>query len=367
MLSIGFVVNPVAGMGGAVGLKGTDGNEILEEARRRGAEELASHRAEAALRSIASVGLDAVFLTCKGIMGEDAFSAAGLPCDVVCDHSEVTSSEDTKRAVRTFESREVDLIVFVGGDGTARDILEETATRVPMVGVPSGVKMHSAVFINTPDETGDLLLAFDRSRESREAEVMDVDEESFRDGAVRAKLYGVALTPESSEHVQAGKQSYSSGTASEEAEEIGQYVADTMQQGVTYVIGPGSTTAVIARILGQPKTLLGVDIYRDRVIVLADASESGILGEVETSGGAEIVVSPIGAQGFFFGRGNQQMSPKVIRAVGPENVTVVSTTSKLAGTPVLRVDTGDPALDDLFRGKVKVVTGYRRKRLVSVA
>ncbi|MGD9963004.1 MAG: ATP-NAD kinase family protein, partial [Thermoplasmata archaeon] len=341
MLRVGFVVNPVAGMGGPVGLKGTDGEEILREAVRRGARVRALERADAAVRSAVKSGVDVMFLTCKGEMGEDSLAAVGIPCDIVCGHDEVTSAKDTRAGVRAFMSREVDLVAFVGGDGTARDVLTETGAQVPIIGVPSGVKMHSAVFINKPEEFGGLLLAYQRSKAVKEAEVLDIDEESFRGGAVRARLYGVAMTPDDSEHVQAGKQSYSSGTASDEADEIGQYIADAMEPGITYVIGPGSTTARIAKALGQPKTLLGVDVYRDRIRVLGDVSEDHVLRELTAPGDARIVVTPIGAQGFFFGRGNQQISPAVIRTVGKGNVVVVSTPSKLAGTPVLRVDTGD--------------------------
>lgn len=366
MLRIGFVVNPVAGMGGAVGLKGTDGEEVLREAVRRGARALALDRAAHALKSARPARAGLSFITCRGEMGEDAFAASGLTCEVACDHGEVTSAQDTKAAVRLFVSRRVDLVAFVGGDGTARDVLSETGDRVPIIGIPSGVKMHSAVFLNSPSEFGALLQVFGGSRAVHEAEVLDIDEGLFRSGSVHAKLYGVALTPDSSEHVQAGKRSYASGTADDEADEIAHYIADSMAPGVAYIIGPGSTTARIAKALGQPKTLLGVDVYVDRVCVRTDVSEADLLEELRMRRRAEIVVSPIGAQGFFFGRGNQQISPKVIRSVGPRKVTVVSTPSKLSGTPVLRVDTGDPALDAEFRGRVKVVTGYKRKRLAKV-
>ncbi len=366
MLDVGFVVNPVAGMGGAVGLKGTDGEEVLREALKRGARKPAAERAAEALRSAGKVG-GLRFLTCGGEMGEEAFEAAGVPCEVVCQHAEVTSARDTREAVRAFISKGAGLVVFVGGDGTARDVVAEARDSTPVLGVPSGVKMHSAVFLNTPSELGDVLASFSRSRAVREADVLDIDEESFRGGAVRAKIFGVALTPDSSEHVQSGKQSYSSGTAEDEADEIGQYIADSMEPGVTYIVGPGSTTARIARAMGQLKSLLGVDVYRDGVRVRADASEKDLLEELKAHGAARIVVSPIGSQGFFFGRGNQQMSPEVVRRVGRRNIVVVSTPSKLCGTPVLRVDTGDPALDAELRGTLKVVTGYKRKRLLKVA
>lgn len=367
MLTVGFVVNPVAGMGGPVGLKGTDGEEVLGEALRRGARRMSAERAAEALRSVPGKVSEVRFLTCGGEMGEDAFKAAGVGYEVVCGHTEVTSARDTREAVRTFVSKGADLVVFVGGDGTARDVLAEAGADTPLLGVPSGVKMHSAVFLNTPSELGELLGTFSRSKAVREAEVMDVDEDSFRGGEVRTKLFGVALTPDVAEHVQSGKESYSSGTADDEADEIGQYIADCMEPGVTYIVGPGSTTARIARSMGQLKSLLGVDVYRDRGRVRADATEADLLRELEEHGDARIVVSPIGAQGFFLGRGNQQMSPRVVRKVGSANIVVVASPSKLRGTPVLRVDTGDPALDAELRGTVKVVTGYRRKRLLKVA
>ena len=367
MLRVGFVVNPVAGMGGAVGLKGTDGEDTLREAVRRGARAHARDRAETALKSVSGAGIEVMFMTCKGEMGEDPLAALGVPCEVVCGHGEKTSAADTRAAVISFMSNGADIVVFVGGDGTARDVLQEAGTRVPIVGVPSGVKMHSAVFVNTPEELGELLSGFERSRAVKEAEVMDIDEESFRVGTVASKLFGIALTPDSSEHVQAGKQSYPSGTASDEADEIGQYISDIMEPGVTYIVGPGGTTAKVAKAMGLPKTLLGVDIYRDKTVVCADASEAQILEDLRTDRDARVVVSPIGAQGFFFGRGNQQISPEVIRTVGVRNVIVVATPSKLAGTPVLRVDTGDESLDIELRGSLKAVTGYKRKRLVRVA
>lgn len=367
MLRIGLVVNPVAGMGGPVGLKGTDGEDILREAMRRGGRRQALDRAVAALKSVPRGGAGLSFLTCRGEMGEDALMASGITCEVVCEHGGVTSARDTKAAVNRFVSMAVDLLVFVGGDGTARDVLSETGDRVPIVGVPSGVKMHSAVFVNTPSDLGGLLAVFEQSRATTEAEVLDVDEDSFREGEVRARLFGVALVPDGTGYIQAGKHSYASGSADDEAEEIAQYIVDFMEPGVTYVIGPGSTTARIAKAMCQPKTLLGVDVYRDRVRVRADAAESDLMDELGAHGNARIVVTPIGAQGFFFGRGNQQISPRVIRAVGAKNVVVVSTASKLRDTPVLRVDTGDPGLDDEFRGSIKVATGYKRKKLVSVA
>jgi predicted polyphosphate/ATP-dependent NAD kinase len=365
-IRVGFIINPIAGMGGAVGLKGTDGEAILSAALDRGAKRVAVGRASEALSAIARMALDIEFLTSSGEMGESAFSVSGVKCSVVHHSRTPSTAHDTKEACRTLISNGAELIVFVGGDGTARDIVSEIGKEVPIIGVPSGVKMHSAVFANTPGELAYIVQDFSRSRSSGEAEVLDIDENAFREGVVRARLYGIARVPVSVGHVQEGKQTYSSGTAADEADEIGHYLKDVMEDGYDYVLGPGSTTAAIARAMGQPKSLLGVDIYLDGKRIVSDASESDIINRLETRLLAKIIVSPIGAQGFFFGRGNQQISPRVIEKVGVENVIVVSTPSKLASTQVLRVDTGDQALDERFRGTLKVVTGYKRRKLVRV-
>jgi predicted polyphosphate/ATP-dependent NAD kinase len=226
--------------------------------------------------------------------------------------------------------------------------------------------MHSAVFLNSPEDLAQLLENFSHGGATRDAEVLDIDESSFRDGLLRVKLFGIAKVPDDREHVQAGKTEYYSGGAEDEAREIGQYVVDTMVEGVAYVIGPGSTTARIGEILGERKTLLGVDVFLNRKLVLGDASEKNLLDLLMHQSSSQIVVTPIGAQGFIFGRGNQQISARVIEVVGKQNVIVLATPSKLKDTPVLHVDTGDSRLDEAFRGRIKVVTGYKRRRVVRV-
>jgi predicted polyphosphate/ATP-dependent NAD kinase len=363
---LGFLVNPVAGMGGAVGLKGTDGERILREAISKGARKVAPDRAVAALSDLKEMRLDVQFLTCAGEMGKDELDSAGIKGTVVYNPPERSTRSDTQAAVRAFLKEGVELIVFVGGDGTARDIIEVVGQNTAIIGVPAGVKMHSAVFANTSDELPGIIAAFLESHRTRDAEVMDIDEESFRRGVLSAKLYGMAKIPDDPVRIQSGKAVYHSGTAAEEALEIAQYIADGMEEGTIYVLGPGSTTAEIAMVLGERKTLLGVDVYLDRKLLREDVDENGLLEVLAGGKPARIVVTPIGSQGFFFGRGNQQISPAVIRKVGTENVIVVATPTKLRGTPVLRVDSGDPELDESFRGRVKVVTGYKRRRLVTV-
>jgi predicted polyphosphate/ATP-dependent NAD kinase len=363
---VGFLVNPIAGMGGSVGLKGTDGEGIMGEALRRGASKTSPLRASGDLTSVRLKRLDIEWLTCAGEMGKDELDSCGLVSRVVHELRGETSRRDTVAAVRSFVDENAALVVFAGGDGTARDVLEVADKRVPILGVPTGVKMQSAVFVNRPEDLGDILMTYVGSGVTKEAEVMDINEEAFREGIVEAKLYGIALVPDDAAHLQSSKMSYHSGTADDEAAEIGQYIADTMEDGVLYIIGPGSTTAAIAKALREEKTLLGADAYLSKKLVVRDGGEREILEALQKAQRARIVVSPVGAQGFFFGRGNQQLSAKVVRRVGTENVIIVATPTKLRETQPLRVDTGDAELDKSFSGKVKVVTGYKRKKLVDV-
>ena len=365
-MKIGFLVNPVAGMGGAVGLKGTDGAEVQAEAARRGASAISPGRAVEALLSLREQGLDIDMMTCAGDMGEAELRRAGFEFRTIYAPEKRTSRDDTVAAVHGFVREDVTLVVFAGGDGTARDVFEVVKDDIPMIGIPAGVKMHSAVFLNRPEDLGPAVSSFARKRAVKDAEVMDIDEESFRSGIVRARLYGIAKVPDDKTHVQPGKMSYTSGSSEDEAAEIGQYIADTMEPGVAYVIGPGSTTAAIAKSKGFDKTLLGVDIVRDGKVIKPDASESDILRLLSKGVNSRIVVSPIGSQGFILGRGNQQISNRVLGLVGADDVIIIATPTKLQDTRILRVDTGDESTDRKIRGMRKVVTGYKRRRLVRV-
>jgi len=363
---IGFVVNPIAGMGGTVGLKGTDGADVQKEAVARGAKKLSPMKAGEALESIKSGGTVPEILTCSGEMGELELDSRGMRYRVVYRSAANTTGADTKEAARRFVAEKVDLILFAGGDGTARDLLEVVDGRIPILGIPSGVKMHSAVFALRPENVGGIVEAFASDGATKDADVLDVDEEAFREGVLRVRLFGIAKVPDEHAHMQSSKMVYHSGTADEEARELGQYVAETMETGVSYILGPGSTTEAIAQSLSQPKTVLGVDVFRDGKAIILDADEAALLRLLSETDKVSIVVTPIGAQGFIFGRGNQQISSKVIANVGADNVTVIATPSKLAGTPVLRVDTGDKSLDDALRGSRRVVTGYKRRKLARV-
>ncbi|ELZ13160.1 ATP-NAD/AcoX kinase [Haloterrigena salina JCM 13891] len=385
MDSLGVVVNPIAGMGGRVGLKGTDGK--LEEARRRGAEPRAPERAREALRSLHRRAPDVAVYTAAGVMGERAVRDAGYkpivvyeptaddadPADATVsvnadtDPSDTsrpvdpataaTTAADTRAAVRAFLERDVDLILFVGGDGTAvdvADVLEETAgDETPMLGVPAGVKIYSSVFAVTPADAGRIAAEFDRAADR---EVNDIDEDAYREGEVRSQLEAIVPVPVAPD-VQSSKQ-VSSGSV----DSLAAGFAREVDPERTYVFGPGSTVGAIERELEIDPSPLGVDVWRDGEVLARDAAESDILDVLEAP--ATIVVSPIGGQGFVFGRGNHQISPAVIERA--DEIEVVASGEKLDGIDALHVDTDDEAIDEELRGWLRVRTGRFTTRLVKV-
>jgi len=318
-------------------------------------------RALERLRSEAPAG-SVELLAAPGPMGEEPARAAGLPARVVGEIAAgATTAEDTRRIARSMAEREaVDVLLFAGGDGTAADVLAAVGTSVPVIGIPTGVKIHSAAFAVTPEAAGKLAAMAARGARLRvaEAEVLDLDEDAYRRGSVAPRLIGYLRVPQERRLVQARKSPSPAGEALA-LEAIAADVVEGMEPGRGYILGPGTTVRAVAERLGVPKTLVGVDAVRDGALVVADASEDDLLGFVG-DGPAAIVVTPIGGQGFIFGRGNQQIGPAVLRRVGREHVIVVATPWKLAslgGLP-LRVDTGDPDIDRSLAGDLRVTTGY---------
>jgi len=365
---IGLIVNPVAGMGGAVGLKGTDGKAIVDQALSLGAKPVAPVRAQAFLSELNPVKHELQLVVGAGSMGEDEVKTSDFTYEVLGKRRKETSAEDTEAIAKKMVDAGVALLVFCGGDGTARDILRSVSTASPVLGVPTGVKMHSAVFALNPQAAARVVIRFLYDKlPLREAEVMDVDEKAFREGRVSAELYGYVLAPYEPHLIQVNKIA-SPMTASELRNHaaIGVYIIETMKPDVVYVIGPGTTTRTIGDLLDAKKTLLGVDLFCNKKIVANDVNEKQIL-EATRGKLTQIIVTPIGGQGFIFGRGNQQISPEVIRRVGLDNIIVVATEGKLRSLKSLRVDTGDPNLDADFRKhKVKVIADYKTEYLMSV-
>lgn len=366
--TVGFIINPVAGMGGAVGLKGTDGKTVLAKAISLGAKPIASQRAETFLAELAPSKESLRLVVGAGGMGEAEAKKCGFDCQAVGECREETTSEDTQNGAKEMMKCGVDLFVFCGGDGTALDVLKAVDMSVPVLGVPTGVKMHSAVFAVTPLAAARVAAGFLwGSLPLREAEVMDIDEEAFRAGHLSAELYGYVLSPFEPYLIQGSK--LESPTTENEVRNqaaIAVYLIEEMKKDVFYIIGPGTTTRTISDLLDQKKTLLGVDIFQDKKIIVRDANEKQILETIKGKE-ARIIVTPIGGQGFIFGRGNQQISAKVIRQVDLDNIIVAATKSKLDRLKSLRVDTGDLVLDKTFRSRrIIVVADYKATREMDV-
>jgi predicted polyphosphate/ATP-dependent NAD kinase len=306
-------------------------------------------------------------------MGEDAARSCGFEPRVIgFIEPGGTGAEDTRRAAREMQQLGVDLVLFAGGDGTARDIYEAVGLNLVVLGIPAGVKIHSAVYATSPASAGALAALFlqDRVASLREAEVMDLDEDAVRQGVVSASLYGYLQIPFRTSLVQNLKVA-SAGESAAQAS-IAFDITEKMEEGWLYMLGPGTTTRAIANEMGLPKTLIGVDVVKKRgtafQLVAADANEAQLLALLRDER-ARIVVTPIGGQGYVFGRGNQQLSPRVIERVGKDNVIVASAPAKLhaLGTRPLLVDTGDPALDQALCGYIKVVTGFNERAVRKVA
>lgn len=356
MRTVGVVVNPIAGMGGRVGLKGTDGK--VAEARALGAEPRAPDRARAALTSLAEHG-EVTVLTWGEPMGADLLADSELWFTVLGEPATGdTDATDTAAAVGALAEAGVDLILFVGGDGTAVDVaeaLQDAPDPVPVLGVPAGVKVFSEVFATTPPEAGRIAATFE---ETEAAEINDLDEAAYRRGEVRTTPRGVVRVPVDAER-QASKQLAGGSTAGLVAgldEEI------RARPDTTYVFGPGGTVGDIEAALGIDPSPLGVDVYRDGTLLARDASEEEILANLGDTN--EIVVSPVGGQGFLFGRGNLQISPAVIQRA--DAIQIVASRRKLDDIGVLRVDTGDADLDADLRGWHRVRIGRVEERMIEV-
>ena len=366
--TVGLIVNPVAGMGGAVGLKGTDGKTILQKARLLGAKPKASLRAEIFLSELKPAQEKIRLLVGAGEMGENEARKCSFNYTVIGQSKEETTAEDTRLIALDISKAKVDLLAFCGGDGTARNILEAVGTNSPSLGVPTGVKMHSAVFAVDPKAAAQITLRFLLDElPLREGEVMDVDEEAFRAGRVSAELYGYLLTPFEPQLIQESKMAspLTEGELRNQAA-IAIYMIENMKPNVLYIVGPGTTTRTMGDLLDVKKTILGVDLFLNKKMIASDVNEKQILDALPGKTSV-IIVTPIGGQGFIFGRGNQQISSKVIREVGFKNIIVIATEAKMRSLRRVLVDTGDPELDAIIREhKLRVITDYKISHLVHV-
>ncbi|GGI44286.1 putative polyphosphate/ATP-dependent NAD kinase [Agromyces flavus] len=356
---IGLIVNPVAGVGGPAGLGGSDGGDVQRRAGERGARPRATERAAAALAVVASARRHERIVTAAGAMGADAVRAAGLEAIVVWHPRSPTFPTDTTAAARALADVGVELVLFAGGDGTARDVAAGLPSSAVALGIPAGVKMYSPVFAVGPSAAGALAAAWidEGGLPTVDREVLDVDEAQLRRARVEPRLYATIRVPYRAGRTQARK----AATPADERAAMrlaARGAVSRLQPGVRYLLGPGGTMAEVARELGVDKTLLGVDVVLDGRVVVAGASEQELLDQVG-SGPAQAIVSIIGGQGFLLGRGNQQLSARVLDAIGDDPVLAVAPEQKLIdleGRPLL-VDTGDARVDARLAGFVRVVTG----------
>ena len=377
---LGFIINPIAGIGGSVALKGSDGMAL--HALALGAEPKANERASLALEVLQPYKDNIVIYTASGLMGEQCAKNLGFTAEVIYQikHAQ-TDSEDTELAVNALLAQEVDVILFAGGDGTARNIANVVADdlqQIPVLGIPAGCKIHSGVYAITPKAAGRVIemMVTKELVTLTSGDVMDIDESLFRQGIVKAKRYNEMQIPSELRYVQAVK---SGGKESDELvlQDIAADVIDEINEhdDRQFIIGSGSTTAFLMDELGLDNTLLGVDLISQQQLIASDLTEAELFKRIsQFEGRSRLVITLIGGQGHIFGRGNQQLSPRIIRTIigqndGKENIIIIATKTKLealANRPLIS-DTGDSELDQILSGYMPIITGYKDQVLYSVA
>lgn len=362
---LGLVVNPYAGVGGPAANKGSDDLRIQSMARAGELPLTAATRARAFLSAL-QVPEDCEFtlVTVPGLMGGNLAADLGLTMELTGFHpAEQTSALDTQNATQVLAARKVDLLVFVGGDGTARDVCSVIPSHQPALGVPAGVKMHSGVYAINPQMAAELVSLLLRGELVNLArrEVRDIDEEAFRQGIVKSRHFGEMLTPEEGRFVQHVKQG---GLEVEELVllDIAEQLMEEVTEDTLLVVGPGSTTLQVLRNWKfSGGTLLGVDLVCGGGMLAQDVDSKTLAAHLrDHQGPVMLLVTAIGGQGHIIGRGNQQLTPEILRRIGRDNLRVIATKTKLKtfeGRP-LCIDSGDAQLDREWQGYIPVITGY---------
>ena len=179
-------------------------------------------------------------------------------------------------------------------------------------------------------------------------------------------LYGYLTVPDERDYMQHGK---APSPVSEHAQQcaIADEMIDRLKPDTYYLVGPGSTTRTLMDELGLPDTLIGVDLICNRELVQSDLSEADILRRLDEKP-THLIVTPTGGQGYLLGRGNQQLSAKVLRRIGKENLHVLATKEKLfhlRGRALL-VDTGDEEVDKMLCGYVRVIVDYQEEQMCRI-
>lgn len=368
---LGLIINPYAGIGGALALKGSDGQEIREKALGMGAQKNAVNKVAITLEHLLPFKRKIEIVTVAGEMGHDLASSLGFASHIAYTPSnKQTEALDSELAAEKMLNQKLDLLLFAGGDGTARNICHIVGQTLPVLGVPAGCKIHSGVYAITPKSAGRVVEMLVRGEivSLNDAEVKDIDENLFRQGKVQAKYYGEMSVPSELRYVQSVKMG---GKESDELvlADISAHVIEHMEEFSEhlFIMGSGSTVDSIMQELDIDNTLLGVDLVKNKQLIAADVSEP-VLYEYIQHNPSVLVLTLIGGQGHILGRGNQQLSERVINAIGRSNIVIVATKTKLQnlqGRPLI-VDSGNPAFDSQMSGLIPVVTGYKDTVLYAV-
>lgn len=360
MVHVGLIVNPIAGMGGKVGLKGTDG-EMYERALKLGAEPVASARIEEVLSLVKRK--DLFFYAAPREMGEDYLE--DFDFEVVGEIGEKTGPEDTKRLVGDMIKKGIKVLIFVGGDGTARDVLDVVGLEVPVIAIPSGVKMFSSAFAFSSHAAAELINSF--GEDFIEKEILDIDEKAFRGNILDSKAYGKVRVPNIQFLLQKKKAASNiKFDVKVKKQEVAKYLVENMEEDCVYILGPGTTVKEITDAIGVEKTLLGIDAIYNKKLIGLDLIEKDLLGLIDQYQKVKIIVTPIGGSGFIFGRGSKQISTDVLKHIGKENIIVVSTLDKVGGLENLYIDSGDYEVDKLISGNINVLIGYDEELIMEV-
>ncbi|MBY9004184.1 MAG: ATP-NAD kinase family protein [Candidatus Lokiarchaeota archaeon] len=366
MRLIGFIVNPIAGMGGTVGLKGTDG-DLSKKAIEMGAKSTTPKLIDQFLSSIENKK-EIYFIAAPDIMGESYIKNRGFNYKVIGQIGKETFPEDTKKIAKLLYDKKIEILVFFGGDGTARDIYDSVGLKLPVIAVPTGVKMFSSVFAVNSRAASQLVDAIILNNITyEEREVLDINETSYSKGILESKLYGYLRVPKVLNLIQASKDTSRIGSSYDfEKKEIALHVIENMENDILYLLGPGTTVKAITDELGLPKTLLGIDAIYRKEIIEKDLNEQGILGLLNTYSHAQIIVTPIGGQGFIFGRGNKQFTPKILENIGKKNVIIIAAKEKLKSLKCLRIDSTSIDIDNIFKGLTNVIIGYKEETVIQI-
>ncbi|MHA1111257.1 MAG: ATP-NAD kinase family protein [Promethearchaeota archaeon] len=373
---IGFLINPISGMGGAVGLKGTDGEHILKRAIKLGAKPKIQDRAKIFLDTLNQSSFNFTLITPPGIMGENACVDTNTPHTLIAQHHYShelhlysTDKVDTQRSISSMMDHGVDLIVFLGGDGTARDILEIIQQKIPCLGIPGGVKVYSSIFAASPSHGAQLVAEFLKGNAPLiELEVLDINEQAFRENKIDVEIYGFMRVPNIPMLIQGMKQTTPfTDDERENQEAIARTIVEEMNPNVYYLFGPGTTVRSIFDELNLEKTLLGFDFVRNNQVIARDVNEEQILKKVNNEL-VILVITPIGRQGFVFGRGNLQITARVLQKIKKENIRIICSRSKLATLPegCIRTDIRDPEMDEALKGYYRVLIDYNEYKMVKM-